>query len=412
MFRPVTLFLAWRYGRAQKSSAFTRFINRFALGGIALGIMALVVVMSVMNGFESELKNRILGAVPQVSLVKSHPLTDWRQARQALPAHAHVQQSLPLVQTQAVLQGRTDMVVVAARGRLASSEPSGADSGLPERLTSSLRAGDWQSLKQGNYNIVLGQGVANKLGVTLGDSVRLITAEGAVYTPFGMVPAQRQFRVSGIFSLQSEVDNGLVVTAAGDLNRLMRRPAESVQGFQLQLDDAFAAPGVAADFRQATDYQVTDWREQFGQLFDAVAMEKRMMWLMLALIIAVAAFNTLSALVMVINEKRQDIAILQTLGLSQAQVRRVFLLQGSYNGILGTLVGVSAGLAVSYYLDSILLALGINLMAISPAGLPVVIEPVHVITVAVASLILCLAASVYPALVAAKTQPSEALRYD
>ncbi|HAD48816.1 MAG TPA: lipoprotein-releasing system transmembrane subunit, LolC/LolE family, partial [Idiomarina sp.] len=162
----------------------------------------------------------------------------------------------------------------------------------------------------------------------------------------------------------------------------------------------------------ATDYEVTDWREQFGQLFDAVAMEKRMMWLMLALIIAVAAFNTLSALVMVINEKRQDIAILQTLGLSQAQVRRVFLLQGSYNGILGTLVGVSAGLAVSYYLNSILLALGINLMAISPAGLPVVIEPVHVITVAVASLILCLAASVYPALVAAKTQPSEALRYD
>jgi len=275
-----------------------------------------------------------------------------------------------------------------------------------------LRAGDWQSLKQGNYNIVLGQGVANILGVTLGDSVRLITAEGAVYTPFGMVPAQRQFRVSGVFSLQSEVDNGLVVTAAGDLNRLMRRPAESVQGFQLQLDDAFAAPGVAADFRQATDYQVTDWREQFGQLFDAVAMEKRMMWLMLALIIAVAAFNTLSALVMVINEKRQDIAILQTLGLSQAQVRRVFLLQGSYNGILGTLVGVSAGLAVSYYLNSILVALGINLMAISPAGLPVVIEPVHVITVAVASLILCLAASVYPALVAAKTQPSEALRYD
>ena len=254
--------------------------------------------------------------------------------------------------------------------------------------------------------------MANILGVTLGDSVRLITAEGAVYTPFGMVPAQRQFRVSGVFSLQSEVDNGLVVTAAGDLNRLMRRPAESVQGFQLQLDDAFAAPGVAADFRQATDYQVTDWREQFGQLFDAVAMEKRMMWLMLALIIAVAAFNTLSALVMVINEKRQDIAILQTLGLSQAQVRRVFLLQGSYNGILGTLVGVSAGLAVSYYLNSILLALGINLMAISPAGLPVVIEPVHVITVAVASLILCLAASVYPALVAAKTQPSEALRYD
>lgn len=412
MFRPVTLFLAWRYGRAQKSSAFTRFINRFALGGIALGIMALVVVMSVMNGFESELKSRILGAVPQVSLVKQTPISDWQAAQQALPEHQQVQQSLPLVQTQAVLQGRSDMAVVAARGRVSAPLSNASASGLPQRLSEALQVGDWQSLQAGEYRIALGQGVANKLGVTVGDKVRLITAEGATYTPFGMVPAQRQFRVSAIFSLQSEVDNSLVVTAANDLNRLMRRPPNSVQGFQLQLDDAFAAPQVAADFRRDTDYQVSDWRQQFGQLFDAVAMEKRMMWLMLALIIAVAAFNTLSALVMVINEKRQDIAILQTLGLSQANVRRVFLLQGLYNGVLGAIIGVSLGLAVSYYLNPILLALGINLMAISPAGLPVVIEPVHVITVALASLTLCLAASVYPALIAAKTQPSEALRYD
>lgn len=409
MFRPVTLFLALRYGRAQKSSAFTRFINRFALGGIALGIMALVVVMSVMNGFENELKLRILGAVPQVTLTKPEPFQQWQQALTALPDDSRVQQVLPLVQTQVVLQGRDDMVVAMARGRLDGETTA---SGLPQQLIAALRAGQWQDLTAASYHVVIGQGVANKLGVSVGDWLRVITAEGAVYTPLGMVPAQRRFIVSGIFSLQSEIDNALVITAAADLNRLMRRPEQSVQGFQLQLQDAFLAPQVSAEFESFGDYEVTDWREQFGQLFSAVAMEKRMMWLMLALIIAVAAFNTLSALVMVVNEKRHDIAILQTIGLTQRQVRRIFLLQGAYNGIVGTFIGVLFGLLVSHYLNSILTQLGVNLLAISPAGLPVDIQSQQIVTVACASLLLCLAATFYPAHVAANTQPSEALRYD
>ena len=408
MFQPVTLFLALRYGRAQQSSAFTRFINRFALGGIALGIMALIVVMSVMNGFENELKNRILGAVPQVTLTGEKPINDWQQVLANLPEDTRVANVLPLVQTQAVLQGRDDMVVAMARGRLQQSEQNG----LPERLLEAIKVGSWNSLSASEYRVVLGQGVANRLGVTVGDNVRLITAEGAIYTPFGMVPAQRQFTVSGIFALQSEIDNALIVTAATDLNRLMRKPADSVQGFQLQLHDAFLAPAVAASYQQQIDYEVSDWRQQFGQLFSAVAMEKRMMWLMRALILAVAAFNKLSALVMVINEKRHDIAILQTIGLTRAQIRRVFLIQGSYNGILGTLVGTIAGLLISYYLNPLLSFIGVNLMSVSATGLPVVIDAGNVTLIAIGSLILCLLATVYPALMAANTQPSEALRYD
>ncbi|WP_404399451.1 lipoprotein-releasing ABC transporter permease subunit [Idiomarina seosinensis] len=412
MFQPVSLFIALRYGRAQKSSAFTRFINRFALFGIALGLMALVVVMSVMNGFENELKQRILGAVPQVKLTSERALESWSERQEQLPRHPQVKSVMPYVQTQALLQTPGEMVVAVARGRLSQVSADDPAAGLPEVLSQALQVGDWQQLGAGDYHLIIGQGVAGRLGVSIGDKIRLITSEGAVYTPFGMVPAQRRFTVTGIFALQSELDNNLVVANAEDLNRLTRRPAQSVEGFQLQLNDAFAAPEVAAYYRQHSDYQVTDWRQQFGQLFDAVAMEKRMMWLMLALIIAVAAFNTLSALIMVINEKRNDIAILQTLGLTQAQIRRVFLLQGSYNGLVGTASGLLLGLLVSYYLNPLLTLFGVDLMAINATGLPIVVQPGQLVVVAVASLLLCLAATIYPAMLAAKTQPSEALRYD
>lgn len=410
MFQPVSLFIAWRYGRARNSSAFTRFINRFALGGIALGLMALIIVMSVMNGFEAELKQRILGAVPHLTLQQDDPISDWRKQRQQLPAIANRQAVLPLVQGETLIQANGEMVVAMARGRVTPLRED--EKVLPQALTDALRVGSWESLQEGRYQLIIGQGVANRLGVTIGDNVRVISASGAVYTPFGMVPSQRRFQISGVFALQSEVDNALVVSNATDLGRLMRRSGSPVDGFQIQLQDAFLAPQASQRLTRQTHYQVSDWRSQYGQLFDAVAMEKRMMWLMLALIIAVAAFNTLSALVMVINEKRHDIAILQTLGLSQPQLRRVFLLQGSYNGVVGTLMGLGLGLLISYFINPLLSALGVNLLAISPAGLPVVVDVTQVLAVAIFSLLLCLAATVYPALIAARTQPSEALRYD
>ncbi|MCK7458330.1 lipoprotein-releasing ABC transporter permease subunit [Idiomarina aminovorans] len=409
MFQPVVLFIGLRYSRARQGSAFTAFINRFAFAGIALGVMALVVVMSVMNGFEGQLKDRILGAVPQVTLTdagSTTELTDWQKTQKQLPQLDSVKGSIPYVQTQGILQFSEKMSVANIQGIY-------PDTGeVPPSLTNKMVSGDWRSLEAGSYHIVIGQRLAQKQGITVGDTIRVIAAQGGVYTPFGLVPSQRRFVVSGLFAMGSEVDESVVFAHGNDLARLIRLPEGYVTGLQLFLEDAFQAPQVAQSLRNQTELNVSDWRQNYGQLFDAVGMEKRMMWLMLALIIAVAAFNTLSALVMVINDKRHDIAILQTLGLSNSHIRAVFLLQGLYNGIFGSLLGVILGLLLSWYLNDILALFGARIFAGSEEGLPIVINVFQVIVTAVAAIVLTLVATLYPASQAAHVQPSEALRYD
>lgn len=409
MFQPVVLFIGLRYSRARQGSAFTAFINRFAFAGIALGVMALVVVMSVMNGFEGQLKERILGAVPQVTVTDSGStteLTNWQATQKQLPQLPAIQGSMPYVQTQGILQFSEKMSVANIQGVYPD------DGAVPPSLADKMVIGSWESLKPGAYHLVIGQRLARMQGITVGDTIRIIAAQGGVYTPFGMVPAQRRFVVSGLFAMGSEVDESVVFAHGRDLARLIRLPEGTVSGLQLFLDDAFKAPKVAEELRSRTDLNVSDWRENYGQLFEAVGMEKRMMWLMLALIIAVAAFNTLSALVMVINDKRHDIAILQTLGLSNRRIRTVFMLQGLYNGVLGSLLGIIAGLMLSWFLNDILALFGARIFAGSNEGLPIIINSFQVIATAFAAIGLTLAATLYPASQAAHVQPSEALRYD
>ncbi|KTG23463.1 ABC transporter permease [Idiomarina sp. WRN-38] len=408
MFQPVELFIGLRYSRSRQGSPFTAFINRFAFIGIALGVMALVVVMSVMNGFEGQLKERILGAVPQVTVHdtnNSRQLSNWQDARKALPDIDAVQQTLPYVQTQAILQLNEKLSVAQVQGIY----PNKAE--LPDSLRNKLTQGQWTSLNAGDYHLIIGERLAQRQGLTPGDTVRLVAAEGGVYTPFGLVPSQRRFVISGIFSMGSEVDDSVVFAHGDDLARLIRLPRDNVTGLQLYLDDAFKAPAVAENIRSKTEFTVSDWRSSYGQLFEAVGMEKRMMWLMLALIIAVAAFNTLSALIMVINDKRHDIAILQTIGLSHKSIRSVFLMQGSYNGVVGSIIGVILGLLVSLFLNDIMALMGGGL-AVGNGGLPVSIHAGQIFLIAVAAIALTILATVYPALRAAHTQPSEALRYD
>jgi lipoprotein-releasing system permease protein len=409
MFQPVVLFIGLRYSRARQGSAFTAFINRFAFAGIALGVMALVVVMSVMNGFEGQLKERILGAVPQVTLTDADStteLTDWRKTQGQLPELKAIKGSMPYVQTQGILQFAEKMSVANIQGIY-------PDEGeVPLSLEDKMVVGDWLSLTPGRYHLIIGQRLAQKQGITVGDSIRIIAAQGGVYTPFGLVPSQRRFVVTGFFSMGSEVDESVVFAHGKDLARLIRLPEGKVSGLQLFLDDAFKAPQVAESLRNKTQLTTSDWRQNYGQLFEAVGMEKRMMWLMLALIIAVAAFNTLSALIMVINDKRHDIAILQTLGLSNGRIRTVFLLQGLYNGVLGSLIGVILGLVLSWYLNDILALFGAQIFAGSDEGLPIIINVSQVIITAVAAITLTLVATLYPASQAAHVQPSEALRYD
>ncbi|MEL7798184.1 MULTISPECIES: lipoprotein-releasing ABC transporter permease subunit [Idiomarina] len=409
MFQPVVLFIGLRYSRARQGSAFTAFINRFAFAGIALGVMALVVVMSVMNGFEGQLKERILGAVPQVTLTDADStteLTDWRKTQEQLPELEAIKGSMPYVQTQGILQFSEKMSVANIQGIY----PDAGE--VPLSLKDKMVVGDWLSLTPGNYHLVIGQRLAQKQGITVGDNIRIIAAQGGVYTPFGLVPSQRRFVVTGFFSMGSEVDESVVFAHGSDLARLIRLPEGKVSGLQLFLDDAFKAPQVAESLRNKTQLTTSDWRQNYGQLFEAVGMEKRMMWLMLALIIAVAAFNTLSALIMVINDKRHDIAILQTLGLSNGRIRTVFLLQGLYNGVLGSLIGVILGLILSWYLNDILALFGAQIFAGSDEGLPIIINVSQVIITVVAAITLTLVATLYPASQAAHVQPSEALRYD
>jgi lipoprotein-releasing system permease protein len=408
MFQPVELFIGLRYSRSRQGSPFTAFINRFAFIGIALGVMALVVVMSVMNGFEGQLKERILGAVPQVTVHdsdNSRQLTRWQEARKALPDIKAVQQILPYVQTQAIVQLSDKLSVAQVQGVYPLNV------GLPEPMKGKLTQGDWNSLNAGDYHLIIGERMAQRQGLTPGDTVRLVAAEGGVYTPFGLVPSQRRFVVSGIFSMGSEVDESVVFAHGDDIARLIRLPNNVVTGLQLYLDDAFKAPIVADQIRNETEFTVSDWRSSYGQLFEAVGMEKRMMWLMLALIIAVAAFNTLSALIMVINDKRHDIAILQTIGLSHKSIRSVFLMQGSYNGVVGSMIGVILGLLVSLFLNDIMTLVGGG-FTVGSGGLPVSIQAGQIFLIAVAAIALTILATVYPALRAAHTQPSEALRYD
>ncbi|HAS22318.1 lipoprotein-releasing ABC transporter permease subunit [Idiomarina loihiensis] len=409
MFQPVVLFIGLRYSRARQGSAFTAFINRFAFAGIALGVMALVVVMSVMNGFEGQLKERILGAVPQVTLTDADStteLTDWRKTQGQLPELKAIKGSMPYVQTQGILQFAEKMSVANIQGIY----PDVGE--VPLSLEDKMVVGDWLSLTPGSYHLIIGQRLAQKQGITVGDSIRIIAAQGGVYTPFGLVPSQRRFVVTGFFSMGSEVDESVVFAHGRDLARLIRLPEGKVSGLQLFLDDAFKAPQVAESLRNKTQLTTSDWRQNYGQLFEAVGMEKRMMWLMLALIIAVAAFNTLSALIMVINDKRHDIAILQTLGLSNGRIRTVFLLQGLYNGVLGSLIGVILGLILSWYLNDILALFGAQIFAGSDEGLPIIINVSQVIITVVAAITLTLVATLYPASQAAHVQPSEALRYD
>ncbi|MRJ44167.1 lipoprotein-releasing ABC transporter permease subunit [Idiomarina loihiensis] len=409
MFQPVVLFIGLRYSRARQGSAFTAFINRFAFAGIALGVMALVVVMSVMNGFEGQLKERILGAVPQVTLTDADStteLTNWRKTQEHLPELEAIKGSMPYVQTQGILQFSEKMSVANIQGIY----PDVGE--VPLSLEDKMVVGDWLSLTPGSYHLIIGQRLAQKQGITVGDNIRIIAAQGGVYTPFGLVPSQRRFVVTGFFSMGSEVDESVVFAHGSDLARLIRLPEGKVSGLQLFLDDAFKAPQVAESLRNKTQLTTSDWRQNYGQLFEAVGMEKRMMWLMLALIIAVAAFNTLSALIMVINDKRHDIAILQTLGLSNGRIRTVFLLQGLYNGVLGSLIGVILGLILSWYLNDILALFGAQIFAGSDEGLPIIINVSQVIITAVAAITLTLVATLYPASQAAHVQPSEALRYD
>ncbi|XOV78332.1 MAG: lipoprotein-releasing ABC transporter permease subunit [Aestuariibacter sp.] len=394
---PASLRIGLRYSNSRKSNRFIGFINTFSITGIALGLMALIITTSVMNGFEGQLKSRILGIMPHFVVAQSH----W----QVPPSlQNHVVGQAPFAEVEAVLQSPEALKPIYLSGVF----PDSFQQYSP--LETQMMQGSVNQLQQGQYNIIVGRMLALNQNLAIGDEVRIILAGKSIYTPFGRVPAQRKFTISGVFESGSELDSSVAFAHLADLAAVYRENVDELSHSRLFLADPFHYQEV----RRALDKEqilYSDWRARQGPLFDAVKMEKNMMAIMLMLIIAVAAFNIISSLVMVVNEKQADIAILRTQGMTKYQVLQIFLTNGMANGIKGTLLGLFAGVLIATQLNGIIGLLDLPIAAYLPEGiLPIDLRFAQVMGITGLSLGLCLLAAVYPAWQALKVEPAAALR--
>ncbi|WP_019675568.1 lipoprotein-releasing ABC transporter permease subunit [Arsukibacterium perlucidum] len=393
---PVSILLGIRYSQSRKGNAFISFITFFSVAGILLGVMALTLVSSVMNGFEGELKKRILGVIPHVVV---QPLTPGSAWQSELNAGDGVQDISPFLQSEALVQAPRQLNAVMLQGIHAEQ--------IPQFLQQALVVGSWQDFATTRYGVVLGRALAEQLEVSRGQQLRFMLAQGGSYTPVGWLPRQRLFEVVGIVDTGSEVDGLLAVTRLDDLARLLP-VAEREPAWRLSLAEPFSAPMLAGRLGQSASFSdVSDWRQSQGKLFAAVAMEKAMMWLMLLLIVAVAAFNIVSALVMMVTEKQAEVAILKTLGMTDSQLFAVFAFQGVLNGMVGAALGVLAGLLLCLQLNEVLNLFGLQLA--SGIAMPVAVNPLQIFTIFSCAVGLTLLAVLYPAWQAVKVNPAEIL---
>ncbi|HCB18079.1 MAG TPA: lipoprotein-releasing ABC transporter permease subunit [Alteromonas sp.] len=400
MAYPLSAYIALRYSTAGKHNSFVAFINRFSVAGIALGLMSLIIVLSVMNGFEAQLRQRILGIVPQV-VAHNASVDDVLQ--------------LPLTEVRAASAFREAEGLVQSRQALRGVQLQGVDPATMAKhsiVSDYMLEGNFERLEEIKFGAIISRALAQELSVNVGDQIRVMAAGASVYTPFGRMPSQRLVTIAALFNLGSQLDDKVIYLRLDDLTRLLRKPKDSPADVRLFLNNAFNYQGVVAELEQA-GYSTSNWRARQGPLFDAVKMEKNMMFLMLLLIIAVAAFNIVSALVMVVSEKSGDIAILLSQGMTVATVRAIFMLNGIFNGLKGALIGAVLGILAVVYINDILELLGIYLaLSADGPGLPIDMQWHQVVWVTLFSLGLCLLASWYPAQRAMKVQPAKVLQQE
>ncbi len=415
VFRPLELYIGLRYTRAKRRNHFISFITLTSVLGIALGVTALITVLSVMNGFEKELRERILGMAAHAT-IQSHggAMADWAVVTEMARRHPRVTGAAPYVRAEAMLTRGQEVRGAVVRGISPQLEPE------VSRVVSKLTVGTLDDLRAGAWHIILGVELARALGVVPGDKVTLVAPQAQV-TPAGILPRLRRFEVTGIFEVgMYEYDAALAIIHMDDAARLFRLE-EGVSGVRLRIDDMFAAPrvsrGLAADLPGR--YWVSDWTQQHVNFFRAIKTEKTVMFVILTLIVAVAAFNIVSTLVMVVTDKEADIAILRTLGVSPLSIMGIFMVQGAVIGVMGTLLGAAGGIALALNVETLVPAiesmLGTEFLPADVyyiSDLPSEMHLPDVFRITGLALFLSLLATLYPAWRASRTQPAEALRYE
>lgn len=418
---PYELFVGWRYTRAKRKNHFISFISLTSMIGIALGVAALIVVLSVMNGFQKELRSRILGVASHLEITgANNQLADWQRVVDFSGKQPHVLASAPYITAQGMLSYDQGVQGAIIRGVVPTVEDQVAD------LGKHMRAGSLNDLRAGEFGIILGADLAYALGAQIGDKVVVMAPQGQ-FTPTGVVPRLKQFTLVGMFQIgMYEYDAGLALIHIDDAAKLYRM-GENVSGVRLKLDDLFDAPtmsvSMAEQLNQAPSsygsYYVTDWTQQHANFFRAVQMEKRVMFIILTLIVAVAAFNIVSTLVMAVTDKRADIAIMRTFGASPKSIMAIFMVQGAMIGVIGTILGAFFGIVIALNIETIIpfiehlfqvqfLAKDVYYISDLPSDL----VWSDVTTIVMVSFVLSLMATLYPSYKASRTNPAEALRYE
>ena len=414
MFRPLPFFIGLRYTRAKRRNHFISFISLISMLGLTLGVLVMILVLSVMNGFDRELRTRILGMVPHATINGYQPIDDWRSLADKLLADPRVEAAAPFVQLQGMLTHDGNVAPVLVNGVIPEAEKG------VSIIEEHMQSGELSNLKDGEFGIIIGELTARRFGVSVGDMLTFVLPEASV-TPAGVFPRLKRFRVAGVFKVGAELDSSLALIHAGDAARLTRWQPGQVQGVRIKLVDLFEAPRVAWDLvtQLPGEYYAQDWTRSHGNPFAAIRMEKTMIGLLLLLIVAVAAFNIISTLVMVVTDKKADIAILRTLGASPGTIMGIFMVQGSVIGVVGTVMGcvlgVLAALNVSQLVAGLEQLLGTQFLSSDVYFinyLPSQLIWTDVVLICTAGLGMSFLATLYPAWRASRTEPAEALRYD